>query len=195
MLGQYPYQLPTRIIGGIKANNYQGDEPMLNDPDNLDFRPKKPSHIFDNTWSFHVRGSTDWSPLIDQGRIIPGITDGFKGFAPDIGAYEYGGEYWVPGHRNFVHVSDGEIVSEKGAKNILKVTLTLPPDEPVKVNVITENKNIKIKGDSLKFTPDNWMIAQDVTVSVNKRMGAEDRAVITFSGDDLENVEVPVRVK
>ena len=99
------------------------------------------------------------------------------------------------GCRNFVHVSDDEIVSEKGAKNILKVTLTLPPDEPVKVNVITENKNIKIKGDSLKFTPDNWMIAQDVTVSVSKGMSAEDRAVITFSGDDLENVELPVRVK
>ena len=36
------------------------------------------------------------SPLIDQGRQIDGITDGFAGSAPDIGAYELGDD-WVPG--------------------------------------------------------------------------------------------------
>jgi hypothetical protein len=30
--------------------------------------------------------------------VIPGITDGYVGIAPDIGAYEYGGMDWVPGH-------------------------------------------------------------------------------------------------
>jgi hypothetical protein len=38
------------------------------------------------------------SPCIDVGIEIPGVTDGFKGKAPEIGAYEYGGEKWVPGH-------------------------------------------------------------------------------------------------
>ena len=33
----------------------------------------------------------------DKGRIIPGITDNYKGKAPDIGAYELGGEYWTAG--------------------------------------------------------------------------------------------------
>ena len=37
------------------------------------------------------------SPAIDNGVVIPGITDGFAGKAPDIGAYEYGGKYWTPG--------------------------------------------------------------------------------------------------
>lgn len=37
------------------------------------------------------------SPLIDAGKEIEGITNGFKGKAPDIGAYESGGEKWKPG--------------------------------------------------------------------------------------------------
>jgi hypothetical protein len=37
------------------------------------------------------------SPVIDQGRVIAGITDGFVGSAPDIGAYEYGGADWTAG--------------------------------------------------------------------------------------------------
>ncbi|CAH1192465.1 hypothetical protein PAECIP111891_00313 [Paenibacillus allorhizoplanae] len=34
----------------------------------------------------------------DAGMIIPGITDGYVGSAPDIGAYEYGGTNWTAGH-------------------------------------------------------------------------------------------------
>jgi hypothetical protein len=37
------------------------------------------------------------SPAIDKGEIVPGITNGYAGSAPDIGAYEYNGEKWVPG--------------------------------------------------------------------------------------------------
>ncbi len=44
----------------------------------------------------------DWRPknssvLIDAGIVIPGISDNFSGNAPDLGAYEAGGEYWIPG--------------------------------------------------------------------------------------------------
>jgi gliding motility-associated-like protein len=41
---------------------------------------------------------TTGSPAINAGVIIPGITDGSVG-APDIGAYEFGGEAWVPGYK------------------------------------------------------------------------------------------------
>lgn len=37
------------------------------------------------------------SPALNAGRRISGITDGFVGSAPDAGAYEFGGENWVPG--------------------------------------------------------------------------------------------------
>lgn len=38
------------------------------------------------------------SAAIDAGKVIPGITDGYTGSAPDIGAYEYGGIAWTAGH-------------------------------------------------------------------------------------------------
>ncbi|MCE9613958.1 MAG: hypothetical protein K8T26_06745 [Lentisphaerae bacterium] len=47
-------------------------EPANNDPDTLDPRP------------------TASSPVIDAGKIIPNITDGYAGQAPDIGAFEAG---------------------------------------------------------------------------------------------------------
>lgn len=37
------------------------------------------------------------SSPIDQGKIINGITDGYSGTAPDVGAYEHGGTDWVAG--------------------------------------------------------------------------------------------------
>ena len=38
------------------------------------------------------------SPAVDAGRVIAGYTDGHVGSAPDVGAYEYGGEAWIAGH-------------------------------------------------------------------------------------------------
>ena len=37
------------------------------------------------------------SKAIDAGVIVPGITDGFQGKAPDLGAYEFGGPRWTAG--------------------------------------------------------------------------------------------------
>ena len=37
------------------------------------------------------------APTIDTGIAITGITDNFVGKAPDVGAYEYGGNYWQAG--------------------------------------------------------------------------------------------------
>lgn len=39
----------------------------------------------------------DGSPAINAGAVIPGITDGFSGSAPDQGAYEFGQYDWFPG--------------------------------------------------------------------------------------------------
>jgi len=61
------------------GNNFSGDDPRFVYPDDNDFRLQPDS------------------PCIDAGKIIPGITDDFRGNAPDIGAYEYEGDDWVPG--------------------------------------------------------------------------------------------------
>jgi hypothetical protein len=65
--------------GGNVSNNYFDKDVGLTDMKKLDFRPRPDSK------------------LIDAGRVIPGFTDGYKGKAPDIGAYEFGGKNWKPG--------------------------------------------------------------------------------------------------
>lgn len=37
------------------------------------------------------------APAIDAGVRIPGYTEGYKGSAPDLGAYEFGGAHWTAG--------------------------------------------------------------------------------------------------
>ena len=52
---------------------------LMIDIANLDFRPNPDS------------------VLVDAGTVINGITDSYSGNAPDIGAYEYGGDMWSAG--------------------------------------------------------------------------------------------------
>ena len=72
-------------VPGIYDNNWNGYETnsdiknMLVDPENYDFRP--------------IQGSS----LIDAGIIVQNISENYNGSAPDLGAYEYNGDYWVPG--------------------------------------------------------------------------------------------------
>jgi hypothetical protein len=70
---------PSNRIGHNQEFQGKPASSWLADPKNLDFRPPK------------------GSPLIDAGRVIKGYTDGFLGKAPDIGAYEYGGNPWKAG--------------------------------------------------------------------------------------------------
>ena len=66
-------------VGTFFSNNLTTGNPLFVDPENGDFRLRK------------------GSPAIDYGVPVPGITDGYNGDAPDAGAYEYGGVYFVPG--------------------------------------------------------------------------------------------------
>ncbi|MBI2844024.1 MAG: carboxypeptidase regulatory-like domain-containing protein, partial [Armatimonadetes bacterium] len=64
--------------GGVSQNNIQTSNPMLRDRPSYDFR------------------LMPGSPAIDAGIVIPGITDGYTGAAPDVGAYE-GDTLWLAG--------------------------------------------------------------------------------------------------
>ena len=72
-------------VPGNYENNWNGYETDLNikdfleDTDNYDFRP--------------LEGSV----LIDNGMVYNNLDISYSGSNPDIGAYEYGGEYWIPG--------------------------------------------------------------------------------------------------
>ncbi len=62
------------------ANLTSGTNALLTDPANGNFIPQANS------------------PAVDAGVAIPGITDGFTGSAPDIGALERGVQAWTAGH-------------------------------------------------------------------------------------------------
>lgn len=113
-------------LPGDHSNNYTGDAPDLVDPANFDFRPQA------------------GSPLVDAGRAVEGITAAYEGAAPDIGAYEQGGEHWLPGHRNGMWV-----VRRDGR---LSARLNLPILEPVTVEIRQGAKGLG----SLAFTPEDW---------------------------------------
>jgi hypothetical protein len=118
-------------------------KPLLQDPDNFDFRPKA------------------GSPLIDAGKVIPGITDGFVGKAPDIGAYEFGGPLWKPGHQNTLWVS------EPDADGAIRVALAMPPTGLVSVSITAEHKEAVLA--SIRFHEKNWMTPQQVVLPGNGR--------------------------
>jgi hypothetical protein len=107
------YQPPQTMLLDPKQLTMRDDRRLLADPARYDFRPKK------------------GSPLIDAGRQIPGITDGFSGRAPDIGAYEYGAERWVPGYRNALWV----LPDAAGNRGRVRALLTMPTLAPVTVTV------------------------------------------------------------
>ncbi len=53
-------------------------------------------------WKFADPGKgrywlTEGSPAIDAGAVIPGLVESYAGAAPDLGAYEYGEDPWIPG--------------------------------------------------------------------------------------------------
>ena len=72
------------------------------------FEPDNPRHVLSGekgaTLEANLAGAiarngvpTAGSGAIDAGVVVPGITDGHSGRAPDVGAYEYGAPYWRPG--------------------------------------------------------------------------------------------------
>lgn len=123
-------------LPGDHSNNFNNGDPRLANPAGFDFRPQQNS------------------PLVDAGRAVENLTAPFVGKAPDIGAYEYGGEFWLPGHRNGLDVS-------RPAGTVL-VRLLLPILESAEVQVKGENGAAAI----LTFTPADWHVPQALPPAV-----------------------------
>ncbi len=131
-------------LPGDHSNNYTGGAPKLANPAALDFRPRADS------------------PLVDAGRAVEGVTAPFKGKAPDIGAYEFGGERWLPGHRNGVWVT-------RRAGGGLQAALDMPISEPARVAVVSNGRRLVW----LAFTPADWMQPQALPTGAVGALGFE----------------------
>ena len=154
-------------LPGDHSNNYVEPDPMLVDPKAFDFRPRP------------------GSPLIDAGRAVNGVTAPYVGEAPDIGAYEFGGEPWLPGHRNGIWLARNETDAT--------VRLNLPILEPVVVRLLRDGSQIA----KLTFTPENWVVPQPLPSQVVEpgsltfETDAWGRAVV----DGIENGETPLDIR
>ena len=124
-------------LPGDNSNNFSKGGPKLVDPAGFDFRP---------------RGD---SPLVDAGRAVEGITAPFEGKAPDIGAYEHGGDHWLPGHRNGVCLSRSDVG--------LQIRLLLPVLEEIKVRA----EAVGTKPTALSFTPGNWHVPRALSRAIS----------------------------
>ncbi len=129
-------QIGADPLPGSMDHSWEGDiNDELRDPLNLDFRLKN--------------GST----LIDAGVTVPGITEQFNGSAPDLGAYEYGDEfYWIPGYQTAAAstpVPPDDAIQVKPDVDLMwlggykgtshKVYFGSSPDAPAPVGTFTNN--------------------------------------------------------
>lgn len=98
-VGEFPYL--------EKKNNLTGDELPLRDAQQYDFRLRE-----------------DAVDAIDGGIVIPGITDGFNGAAPDIGAYEHGGVFWKAGAGTTDTVPSTAIILQRVSRSRMPLTIS-----------------------------------------------------------------------
>uniref|UniRef100_UPI003216CEE9 hypothetical protein n=1 Tax=uncultured Draconibacterium sp. TaxID=1573823 RepID=UPI003216CEE9 len=144
---------------------YPADDPRLSN--NLVIA--NPDSLLVNSTGMDFR-PCEGSPLVDAARRIEGINDNYIGKAPDIGAYELGGEYWIPGYQNFICKYDSAENNKSGLQTLL-VTLAMPPLHPINVIAKSNHKDVSItKGEKLLFTLENWMVPQAVEYSTPQKI-------------------------
>ena len=144
---------------------------MLVDPENRDFRP--------------IAGSA----LIDSGVDVQAVTDGYIGAAPDIGAYEYGGDYWIPGITWDVDSIFGETFTEVIELNVgenpnrIPTKFHLYPAFPNPFNPITTLR-YELPENGLVNIIIYDMLGKQVKTLINQTQDAGYRSVIWDATND-----------
>lgn len=80
----------------VIENNFADTEGWIGTDVSTETNVIDPDNPFTD-YSAHDFTPTSQSGLIDGGKVIAGITDGYQGAAPDIGAYESGVTSWIAG--------------------------------------------------------------------------------------------------
>jgi len=123
--GHTPTQQGTRLVNNLLTGRLKQSDPAVFVQGELG-----PELDHNGSYPMDARGvPTPTSGAIDAGVEVPGLTDGFKGKAPDLGAYEFGGDYWVAG---------ADWTEEPGTPSLVK-DLRFEPRPPVtEATMITE---------------------------------------------------------
>lgn len=91
--GHAPTQKGARVINNLVDRKLRTDDPGMFVQGEL-----APEVHHNGPGATDSRGvPTPGSAAIDAGITVPGVTEGYLGAAPDLGAYEAGGPYWVAG--------------------------------------------------------------------------------------------------
>lgn len=108
------------------------------------------------------------SPARNAGVAIPGITDGAVG-TPDIGAYEFGGQEWVPGYR--------AVAVTPPANSPPVVSITSPANN----SSFTQGANVNVTANAT----DNGSITRVEFFNGNTKIGEDLTAPYSFTWNSV----------
>ena len=111
--------------------------------------------------------------VIDQGRVISGINDGFQGSAPDIGAYEYGGDNWKAG--------SSIVYEELYWKDELAITKIDTIDHPTQIDH-------EIRTGQINVYPNPFSIGQKLQIDAIEPI--QHVSILDIHGRLISNIEV-----
>jgi hypothetical protein len=159
-------------VPGIYDHNWNGYETGGNVSDLLISPPAYENFEDYNPDEYDFRPKPD-SELIDAGLHVEGITDGYVGSAPDLGAYEYGGENWSPGITWDVSLYQLPVVADAGDDIV-----TMSDEDGSATVSLDGSGSHDLGGDAITYswTLDGTEVSTDVSFSYVLNVG-----VFTFT--------------
>ena len=177
-------------VPGIYDHNWNGYE-TGSDVKDLLISPPAYENVEDyNPDQYDFRPNPD-SELIDAGLHVEGITDGYVGNAPDLGAYEYGGENWTPGVTWDVSSYQLPVVANAGNDIVIE------SDEDGSATVTLDGSgSYDPNGDALTYswTLDGTEVSTDVSFNYDLDIGVYTFTLTVSDGELTASDDVVVTV-
>ncbi|MDO6759464.1 right-handed parallel beta-helix repeat-containing protein [Tamlana sp. 2_MG-2023] len=139
---------------------------------------------------------------INYGKIIPGVTDGFSGHAPDAGAIEYGSDFPAVGSTVNKSIFDGgDYLTEAGNENIVPaISFLNPPTEyeqaliiPVEINYNSDKENELV---AVMHAPNGtWLGNTRITVQAGKNQKASLGIKLSEIPKQATNYKITISIR
>ncbi len=177
-------------VPGIYDHNWNGYETGGNVRDLL-ISPPAYENVEDyNPDEYDFRPNPD-SALIDAGIHVAGITDGYVGSAPDLGAYEYGGENWTPGCPSDVSSYQFPVVAVAGDDIV-----TTSDEDGIATVTLDGSGSYDPNGDALTYswTLDGTVVSTDMSFDYDLNVGVFTFTLTVSNGVSTASDDVVVTV-